>query len=75
MSLRAVVMALAVTCGFCLHAERNGLDVARAALRDGLWDMARTYAGAATNDESRLVVLESYAGEGRWRDVAEVLKG
>lgn len=74
MSLRVVVMALAVAFGFCLHAEGNGLDVARAALRDGLWDMARTYAGAATNDESRLVILESYAGEGRWRDVAEALK-
>ena len=74
MSLRAVTVALAFVLAFGLQAQGDDLDVARAALRDGLWDVARAHVGAATNDESRLVVLESYAGEGRWRDVGEALK-
>ena len=52
------------------------LDIAREALRDGLWEIARTHAAASgTNDEARLVILESYAGEGRWKDVRETLSG
>ena len=52
------------------------LDIAREALRDGLWEIARTHAAASgTNEEARLVILESYAGEGRWKDVRETLSG
>lgn len=49
--------------------QPSDLDVARAALRDGLWQVARLHAAAAGGDEARLVILESYASEGRWDDV------
>ena len=74
MSRSAVTVALLVAFGVCLRAAGDDLSVARAALRDGLWDIARVHAGTSTNDECRLVVLESYAGEGRWRDVDKILK-
>ena len=52
----------------------NSLLVARHALRDELWEIARSHASAAgTNEESRLIILESYAREGRWKDVKETL--
>ena len=57
-------------------AATNELDIAREALRDGLWEIARSHAAAAgTNDETRLVILESYASEGRWEDVKSALAG
>ncbi len=47
------------------------LSVAREALRDGLWSIARTHAEKAGDTaESRLVRLESWAAEGKWSDVA-----
>lgn len=54
----------------------DSLDVARAALRDGLWSIARAHAAEADDPAARLIVLESYAGEDRWDDVkAELAKG
>ena len=49
------------------------LEVARQALRDGLWQVARTHAEKAGGDDGRLVVLESYASENRWDDVRKEL--
>ena len=67
---------LAATVGICAASAASELDVAREALRDGIWEVARTHATAAgTNDEARLVILESYAGEGRWKEVSETLAG
>ena len=73
----AVVLAL---LAFCLShfAFSDELSVAREALRDGLWEVARNHAGAVTNaalGEARLVILESYAGEGKWDAIANVLAG
>ena len=45
------------------------IDVARQALRDGLWEVARTHARKAEGDIAKAVVLESFAREGRWADV------
>ena len=45
------------------------IDVARQALRDGLWEVARTHARKAEGDIAKAVVLESFAREGRWSDV------
>ena len=64
---------------FVIWAAAGELDVARQALRDGLWTVARTHAAAVAGDASttnaaRLVVLESYAGEDRWQDVAAALR-
>lgn len=54
----------------------SSLDVARAALRDGLWQIARTHAVGVDDPAARLIVLESYASENRWDEVeAELKKG
>ena len=59
---------------FAAHAA-DDLSVAREALRDGLWDVARRHAaGADTNDVAKLVVLESWAGEGRRDEIAAALE-
>ena len=52
----------------------NELSVAREALRDGLWSVARAHAEKAGDTaESRLVRLESWASEGKWNDVARAV--
>ena len=58
-----------------LAAATNDLSVARQALRDGLWDVARTHAQKVGTDEAKLVILESLAGEGKWKDIARLLDG
>ena len=58
-----------------LTADTNDLAVARQALRDGLWAVARAHAGKVGSDEAKLVVLESLAGENKWNEIAERLKG
>ena len=67
----ALAAALAATCA------ADDLSVAREALRDGLWDVARVHAaasGVATNDAAKLVVLESWAGEGKREEIAKALE-
>lgn len=59
---------------FTLHSYADELDVAREALRDGLWDVARAHA-VDDSEESRGVVIESYAREGNWDELAETLSG
>ena len=49
------------------------LSVAQEALRDGLWEIARNHAGAGDSSEARLVILESYAGEGKWDEIGKRL--
>ena len=44
----------------------DALDVARQALRDGLWEVVRIHVGKSQDDEARLMVLESFAREGKW---------
>lgn len=48
-------------------AGTNDLDVAREALRDGLWNVARTHALRVNDDKARLIVLETYAREANWK--------
>ncbi len=52
------------------------MDVARQALRDGLWEVARSHALRAGEGrtESRAVIVESYAREGKWEDVVSALE-
>ena len=55
-------------------AASDDLDVARQALRDGLWSVARAHAAkAGDGEEARLVQLESWAAEGKWDEVAKAL--
>ena len=49
------------------------LDVAREALRDGLWEIARNHAAKVEGDAARLVILESYAREAKWDDALKTL--
>ena len=70
-ALLAIVFSLAsVVLG-----AAGELDVARQALRDGLWDIARTHASREASSEAKLVILESLAGEGKWQEIGERLKG
>lgn len=51
------------------------IETARAALRDGLWDVARSHAAAVGEGsvEAQLVILESHARENRWDKVLDCL--
>lgn len=70
-----VFAGLLVACA-ALADELPHLDIARAALRDGLWSVARRHADMAGGDEGRLILLESFASEDKWDEVkAELAKG
>lgn len=62
-------MAAAILGIVAQQAFASDLEVARSALRDGLWQVARLHAEAVGGDDARLIVLESYASEGRWEAV------
>ncbi len=66
-----VIFLLAV---FWLFGGASDLDVARDALRDGLWEVARNHAMKEDSDEAKLIILESYASEGKWDEVRRELK-
>lgn len=71
-----VVFALLVPFVAALAATApDNLDVARQALRDGLWDVARAHAEqAGEGDASRLIRLESWAAEDKWGAVSNALE-
>ena len=55
-------------------ASSNELDVARQALRDGLFEVARAHAAKSGDGaDARLVTLESWAAEGKWGAVSNAL--
>ena len=68
-----VLMGLLLLVAAFSATAADGLSVAREALRDGLWEIARTHAGSEESAEARLIVLESLAGEGKWDEVGERL--
>lgn len=71
--LLSVAVALSATAQDRATAT-DDLDVARQALRDGLWEIARAHAEKAGEGEaSRLVRLESWAAEGKWGAVSNAL--
>ena len=66
------IFALAALAAFsALHAD--DLSSAREALRDGLWEVARTHAVRAGGDEGLAIELESYARERKWKELLERL--
>ena len=67
----AVALVSLVSLSLC--AEE--IDIAKEALRDGLWDVARAHALRAGESvpESRDVIIESYAREGKWDELLKVL--
>ena len=48
---------------------RDELEIARQALRDGLYEVARAHAALAAGEAGRLVVAESYARESKWGEL------
>lgn len=68
-----LVFVLFVVAGGAAAAD--GLSIAKEALRDGLWEIARAHAGTNDTEEARLVVLESLAGEGKWDEIGKRLAG
>ena len=69
MRMAAVIVSV-LTCAVAGSAAGSELDVARQALRDGLWDFAKSHAEAAMEedpavvDEARLVILEAMSAAG-----------
>lgn len=51
----------------------SDLDVAKKALRDNLWEIARMRAAKVENDEAKAIILESYAHEGKWKEILSAL--
>lgn len=51
----------------------SDLEIAKKALRDNLWEIARSRAEKAGGEEAKLIVLESYARENRWGDILNAL--
>ena len=73
MSVRRLSLVLALSAA--LSAFGGELDVAREALRDGLWEVARAHAGNLPDDPvARAVVAESLAREGKWKELLEALE-
>ena len=72
---RAFVASIAALCAFAAvgAGADDGLSVARQALRDGLWELARAHARTNASEAAKLIVLESYADEGRWDEVKKAL--
>jgi len=51
------------------------LAIARDALRDGFWDLARTQAAKSADPAARVVIVESFAREGKWKELLDAVEG
>lgn len=72
--LKRLLIGLMVALASEIFADE--LAIAREALRDGLWSVARKHAEAAcpeAGESALLVILESYASENRWDEVKSEL--
>ena len=72
--MRLAVLTFLILVTTALGVSAGEIDIAREALRDGLWSVARTHAEKVDTDEAKLVVLESLAGEGKWDKIGERLQ-
>ncbi len=50
------------------------IDVAKEALRDGFWEVARSHAAKSASPDAPEVILESYAREEKWDELAKALE-
>ena len=57
MNIRAVSLFTAIVAVSATYADEE-LDIARQALRDGVWAVARNHALRSAEEEGRLLVLE-----------------
>lgn len=71
-SSRYLTVFFAAFCAafFC---RADALSVAKEALRDGLWSIARLNAKKANDPETLGIVLEAYAREGKWEALLKEL--
>lgn len=58
-----------------LETSAGETQIAKEALRDGLWDVARTHAAASEDPESAAIAAESFAKEGRWFEILDLPDG
>lgn len=70
-----LLFPLIALSAFTAAASMDELTLAREALRDGLGQVARTHAEkvVADSDAAKLVILESFAAEGRWDEVSTAI--
>ena len=66
-------LALAFSLLLSASLSAGEMDVAREALRDGLYEVARTHAGRIEGDEAKLLILETYARERNWEGLLKTL--
>ena len=71
LQLSLLIPALLTFSG--VFAGVSDLDVAKKALRDNLWEIARIRAANAEGDEAKVIILESYAHEGKWKEILSQL--
>ncbi|MBE6383143.1 MAG: tetratricopeptide repeat protein [Lentisphaerae bacterium] len=63
------VILICVSAAAAEFSPSNELSSAKEALRDGLWEVARTHAALAGGEEGLAVELESYARESKWKEI------
>lgn len=69
------VLSVSPLSAVAVASAGDELAVAREALRDGLWEIARTHAAqVGDGDASRLIALESWASEGKWNAISNALE-
>lgn len=66
-----LVLCAAAVAGSALAVD--DLAIAREALRDGEWQVARIHAEKVNSDAARLIILESLVGDGKWDEVGKKL--
>ena len=66
-------LLLAFAASVALVGAADEIDVAKQALRDGLWEVARSHAVRLEGDEAKFVILESFAREKKWTQVLGAL--
>ena len=71
---RSLVGAVVVVSA-AFAAFGDELDIARGALREGLWDVARAHAAKSEDPGARIVIAESFAREGKWKELLDAVEG
>lgn len=66
--LRSMLVFMSLTAVLPAVAEQE-LAVALEAIRDGLWSVARLHANRSAELDAHLVVVDSYAREGKWSEL------
>ena len=72
--MKGAFLVVAVTAS-AITAFADELETAKEALRDGLWEVARTHAAATNCNEALTITAESYAREEKWAELLKAIKG